>query len=576
MSGVKLIMVAVVAGALLAPAPAEATAAGPSITSFSPASGPVGTQVKISGAGFVTGDIVQFSGVTAKQAHVNPAGTRITATLPPLAPAGLISVIDPTGLRAQSARPFTVTRGITAAPAQQWPGGKTTFEGSAFARDATVTLTWNGSPFLSADTDANGNFTVGYHVLKTESPGLVNIGVLSYNVILHFSVSSNWPEYGLNSQHTGADPFELFLTESHVAAGLKVGPLFSVIPYLGSTSEVIGAPVLVGNVAYVVAAEPSTSSSKLMAFNRTTRTLIWASVAFGSSTSAPAVDGNRVFVASLDQHVYEFPTSCSNPCSPGWTSALAGGLFHASSPEAFDGDVFVAATDGKVYAYPESCSATCNPLWVSKATGGPIYGSPAVDNGVVYIGSSDDTVYAYSVACSKTCSPLWTSDPTGAAILGSPTVDGSSVFIFSTDGKLYAFPEKCSKSPCAPAWVSDPIAGNNATPAAVGGRVYIASGSTVYGYTESCSFPCAPVWQSQAEPGVFQGDAAIANGVLYTDNQYTASGSGILYAFDTTNSSCSPGCAPIWQSPPLQAVSDPAVSGSVYVGVADGGFYPIS
>jgi len=362
-----------------------------------------------------------------------------------------------------------------------------------------------------------------------------------------------------------------------VAAGLKVGLPFSVSPYLGSTSEVIASPVLVGNVAYVVAAEPSNSTSKLMAFNRTTRALDWASTIFGASTSAPAVDGNRVFVASTDEHVYAFPTSCSNPCSSAWTSALAGGEFHASSPETFDGDVFVAATDGKVYAYPESCSATCNPLWVSKATGGPIYGSPAVDDGMVFVGSSDDTLYAYSVTCGNPCSPLWASDPTGGAILGSPTVDSSTVFVLSTDGKLYAFPEKCSKSPCAPTWVSDSMTtGNDATPAAVGGRVYIADGSTVYGYTESCSYPCAPVWQSQAEPGVFQGAAAIANGVLYVDNPYTASGSGILYAFDTTNSSCSPGCTPIWQSGAIQAVSDPAISGSVYEGVADGGFYPIS
>ena len=78
----------------------------PLVRSFQPASGPVGTQVTISGAGFTGATSVTFGGVSATFT-VNSA-TTITTTVPTGAVTGTIRVTTPGG-SATSAGTFTVT-----------------------------------------------------------------------------------------------------------------------------------------------------------------------------------------------------------------------------------------------------------------------------------------------------------------------------------------------------------------------------------------------------------------------------------------------------------------------------------
>jgi hypothetical protein len=83
-------------------------AAAPTISSFSPTSGPVGTSVTINGTGFTGATAVTFGGVSAGTFSVNGAGTRITAIVPGGAVTGKITVTTPGGT-ATSATNFTVT-----------------------------------------------------------------------------------------------------------------------------------------------------------------------------------------------------------------------------------------------------------------------------------------------------------------------------------------------------------------------------------------------------------------------------------------------------------------------------------
>jgi hypothetical protein len=78
----------------------------PTISSFSPASGPVGTVVSITGTYFTGTTSVKFAGTSATFT-VNSA-TKITATVPAGAVTGRISVTIPNGT-ATSSTPFTVT-----------------------------------------------------------------------------------------------------------------------------------------------------------------------------------------------------------------------------------------------------------------------------------------------------------------------------------------------------------------------------------------------------------------------------------------------------------------------------------
>jgi uncharacterized repeat protein (TIGR03803 family) len=78
----------------------------PAILSFSPPSGPVGTQVKISGTSFTGAKKVTFGGV--KATFSVDSDTQITATVPTGAKTGKIQVTTPGGT-ATSATDFTVT-----------------------------------------------------------------------------------------------------------------------------------------------------------------------------------------------------------------------------------------------------------------------------------------------------------------------------------------------------------------------------------------------------------------------------------------------------------------------------------
>jgi large repetitive protein len=84
------------------------TAAAPTISSFSPKSGPVGTSVRINGSGFSGATAVRFNGVAASSFLVNTQGTRIDTKVPTGATTGKITVTTPGGT-ATSATNFTVT-----------------------------------------------------------------------------------------------------------------------------------------------------------------------------------------------------------------------------------------------------------------------------------------------------------------------------------------------------------------------------------------------------------------------------------------------------------------------------------
>jgi hypothetical protein len=82
------------------------TSAIPTITSFSPTSGPVGTPVTVTGTNLTGATAIRFNGVSASIGTVS--ATQITTTVPSGATSGPISVTTPGGT-ATSPGTFTVT-----------------------------------------------------------------------------------------------------------------------------------------------------------------------------------------------------------------------------------------------------------------------------------------------------------------------------------------------------------------------------------------------------------------------------------------------------------------------------------
>ena len=107
----------------------------PAISSFAPASGPVGTQVTLTGLGFGGATAVAFNGTAASSFTINSA-TQLTATVAAGTSSGPITVTTPGGT-ATSAQPFTVTPPLAVVSTSPVRNA------SAAPRAANVALTYN-------------------------------------------------------------------------------------------------------------------------------------------------------------------------------------------------------------------------------------------------------------------------------------------------------------------------------------------------------------------------------------------------------------------------------------------------
>ncbi len=146
--------------------PSVRAAGGLTMTAFSPASGPVGRVVTITGTGLVTNDIVRFNGTTAVVSKVNAAATKLTTSVPYGATTGIITVTDPSTGQTVSLpnSPFTVTKGIFPSPRNVWRGGQFTLFGSALTADTSEPFGIGKLTLGQITTDRFGNFQIGVSV----------------------------------------------------------------------------------------------------------------------------------------------------------------------------------------------------------------------------------------------------------------------------------------------------------------------------------------------------------------------------------------------------------------------------
>ncbi len=158
-------------------------AVAPSITSFSPGSGAVGSSVSLTGTGFTGASQVAFNGTSASFT-VN-SSTSISATVPTGATSGLITVIAPGG-QATSSTSFTVTGGGTGSVviSQVYGGGGNS--GAMYKNDfielynkgtASVDLSTYAVQYTSAsgstwsETVLSGSLAAGHYYLIQEAAG---------------------------------------------------------------------------------------------------------------------------------------------------------------------------------------------------------------------------------------------------------------------------------------------------------------------------------------------------------------------------------------------------------------------
>jgi hypothetical protein len=138
------------------------------VTSFLPASGPVGTTVAITGSGFTGATAVQFNSTSA--AYTVNSDTSVTATVPTGATTGPITVTTPNGSGA-STSPFTVTAVVGKpqisgfSPTSGKRGSKVVITGKNFSAVTVVKLgTFAASFTVDSDTQISAYVPSGARV----------------------------------------------------------------------------------------------------------------------------------------------------------------------------------------------------------------------------------------------------------------------------------------------------------------------------------------------------------------------------------------------------------------------------
>jgi hypothetical protein len=185
------------------PIPFTVAASAPSIASFAPATGPVGTTVTLTGSGFTGATNVALNGATATFTVVSD--TSITAKVPAGATTGTIAVTTPAG-SGTSPTAFTVTApaAVTLAsfsPASAGVGSTVTLTGTGFTGLTSVAFNGITATVVSSTSDTSATATVpagpSTGPITVSTAGATATSATPFTVIPTPSVTSFTPVSGL-------------------------------------------------------------------------------------------------------------------------------------------------------------------------------------------------------------------------------------------------------------------------------------------------------------------------------------------------------------------------------------------
>jgi hypothetical protein len=345
--------VASVTAAVLAPAVPALGGNRLSMSSFSPAKGPVGTAVTLSGSGFVASDLVAFNGTKATVAAVNAVGTKLATSVPALATTGLITVTDPaTGQRVDLPNsPFTVTKGIFATPNQVWAGGRFTLEGSGLTPGHTDPVRIETTTIVKARINAKGDFKIGVSVPWDEPSRIARLSVddSAGSVITILYILGSWPMYRHDPQHTGVDTYETSLSVNSVPA-LKQLWMKETDP----SGNFAMIPSVANGLVYEGVDEPDFFN--LDAFTTDGTKMPWSTgFPYSSLEAEPAVTNGNLYYAAAEA-ISPFNASVNAATGTqnwGYGIAMINSDF-PSAPNVVGGRLFVGEPDGSLYAFNAS------------------------------------------------------------------------------------------------------------------------------------------------------------------------------------------------------------------------------
>ena len=285
----------------------------PAITSFTPASGPAGTAVTLTGTGFTGATAVKFNG-SASTFNV-ASDTSVTATVPAGATTGTLAVTTPYGT-GTSTGAFTV----------QLPPGVTSFTPTSGPVGTMVTLTgtgFTGATAVKFNSTAASSFNVVSDTALTATvPAGATTGTLAVTTP--------------NGTGTSTNSFNVLLPPAVTSFAPATGP--------------VGTPVTLTGTGFTGATAVKFNGTPATTFNVASDTSATATVPAGATTGTLAVTtpngtgmSTGAFTVQLPPVVTSF-TPTSGPAGTGVT--LTGTGFTGATAVKFNGTAAFTYTIG--------------------------------------------------------------------------------------------------------------------------------------------------------------------------------------------------------------------------------------
>ena len=266
----------------------------PTITSFAPTSGPVGTSVVITGTNLTGATQVSFNGTLATAFTVD-SDTQITATVPTGATTGTISVSTPGGT-ATSVDVFTVTAAGPNQPPTVADVAKTTLE------DTPVGFT--AAEFDAAFTDPNAGDTLqSITIVSLPTQGTINGGTITVGQVI---ARADIPTlaYTPGANFNGTDSFQYNASDGQANAATPANVNITVTAVNDAPSFALGtgptvaedAPAqTVAGFASAISPGPADEAAQTVLFTTVPATAADAALFTAGGQPAISPDGTLTF-----------------------------------------------------------------------------------------------------------------------------------------------------------------------------------------------------------------------------------------------------------------------------------------
>jgi hypothetical protein len=469
--------------------PVSSFAAAPTITSFTPVSGPIGTKVVVNGTNLTTPTAVTVDGTAAS--FTGSTATQLTATVPATG-TGQIAVTT-SGGTGTSSSVFTVTPGVTLSPTAGHPNLAVTLTGSGFGPYTSVDVYFDTLDTALAVSNALGVVSITVQVPATSQPGThwftLDERANHYAAQAAFTVGTNWIMEGFSPANSGVNPSENTINSNNV--GQLDTAWKTVISSYGNPNPIL---VLNGNIFTI------NEQGLISALNANGKLLWTANLGNFDYAQPSPVTSSGLVIFGTGSSLYAFKTNCRSDggtCTPTWVKSL-GSVTVSAGLTLYKGIVYVPGSDGNIYPVTPATGALGSPFYALENNLGAVT-TPVVfePDGSFYYGNASTVQFKRSNGGGNQES--W-----GSGVYVSPiSLSAGHAYYTTSDGMVHRFfgwSKLTSGSYC----YSAPVVANN---------LVIATGCTSLSAFEASGG--ATQWS--VTPALSGGaiGLSVANGVLY-------------------------------------------------------------